>query len=346
MGGSTIVGYAAKTAGSSLERVEFAAPSLGDGEVRVRVTHCGVCHTDVHAIDNDFGEFPFPVVPGHEIAGCVDEIGVGVTRFSVGDRVGVGWQGRCCGECGWCRRGEVHLCLDIVACGTWTPHGGFSSSVAVDERFAYRLPDSMPSEVAAVLMCAGVAVFAPLRRLADQGIRKVGVVGIGGLGHLALQVASAFGFEVAALSSSPDKADEARGFGADEFIVTSDPAAMRQAEYAFDALLCTAPIGNAWGRLFMTLKKNGTVVLPAFSPVELRLASGEEISPLVDLVAHQLSIAGSFLGNHEDVSDMLDFVHRHDITPLIETMPMKEANTAIEMVRHNTPRYRVVLTNT
>ena len=148
------------------------------------------------------------------------------------------------------------------------------------------------------------------------------------------------------MSSSPDKADEARGFGADEFIVTSDPAAMQQAEYAFDALLCTAPIGNAWGRLFMTLKKNGTVVLPAFSPVELRLASGEEISPLVDLVAHQLSIAGSFLGNHEDVSDMLDFVHRHHIRPLIETMPMKEANTAIEMVRQNTPRYRIVLTNT
>ena len=346
MGGSAVVGYAAKTAGSCLEPVEFAAPSLGSGEVRVGVTHCGVCHTDVHAIDNDFGEFPFPVVPGHEIAGSVEEVGARVTRFVVGDRVGVGWQGRCCGECGWCLRDEVHLCLDIVACGTWTPHGGFSTSVTVDERFAYELPESMPSEVAAVLMCAGVTVFAPLRRLADQGIRKVGVVGIGGLGHLALQFASALGFEVAALSSSPDKADEARCFGADEFIVTSDRAAMRQAEYAFDALLCTAPIGNAWGPLFMTVKKNGTVVLPAFSPVELRLASGEEISPLVDLVAHQLSIAGSFLGNHHDITDMLDFAHRHEITPLIETMPMSQVNKAIEMVRQNTPRYRIVLTNT
>ncbi len=345
MGGLTVVGYAAKTAAASLERVAFAAPSLGVGEVRVGVTHCGVCHTDVHAIDNDFGEFPFPVVPGHEIAGRVDEVGVGVTRFAVGDRVGIGWQGRCCQECEWCLCGEVHLCLDIVACGTWTPHGGFSSSVTVDERFAYRLPETMRSDVAAVLMCAGVTVYAPLRRLADQGICKVGVVGIGGLGHLALQFASALGFEVAALSSSPDKADEARCFGADDFIVTSDRAAMQRAEYAFDALLCTAPIGNAWGPLFMTLKKNGTVVLPAFSPVELKLASGESISPLVDLVAHQLSIAGSFLGNHGDITDMLDFASRHEVTPLIETMPMSQANTAIEMVRQNMPRYRIVLIN-
>jgi uncharacterized zinc-type alcohol dehydrogenase-like protein len=287
-----------------------------------------VCHTDVHAIDNDFGEFAFPLVPGHEIAGSIEEVGAGVTRLAVGDRVGVGWQGRSCGECEWCLREEVHLCLDIVACGTWSPNGGFSSSVTVDERFAYPLPESMPSVVAAVLMCAGVTVFAPLRRLADDGVRKVGVVGIGGLGHLALQFASTLGLDVTALSSSPDKEDEARSFGADEFIVTSDHAAMQRAEYGFEALLCTAPIGNAWGRLFMTLDKNGTVVLPAFSPVELRLASGDEISPLVDLVAHQLSITGTFLGNHHDITDMLGFAQRHAITPLTEAMPMSEANAA------------------
>ena len=225
------------------------------------------------------------------------------------------------------------------------PTRGFSSSVTVDERFAYRLPETMPSAVAAVLMCAGVTVYAPLRRLADRGIRKVGVVGIGGLGHLALQFASALGFEVAALSSSPDKADEARCFGADEFVDTSDRGAMQRAEYAFDALLCTAPIGNAWGPLFMTLKKNGAVVLPAFSP------SNSNWPPASRSVRSSISwriscsIAGSFLGNHRDITDMLDFAYRHEVKPLIETMPMSQANTAIEMVRQNMPRYRIVLTN-
>ena len=342
---SSVVGYAAKTVGDCLERVVLDEPPLGDSEVRVGVTHCGVCHTDVHAIDNDFGVFTFPVVPGHEIVGRVDEVGPGATRFEVGDRVGIGWQGRCCGECEWCLSGEVHLCQDIAACGTWTPYGGFSSSVAVDERFAYRLPRSMPSDAAAVLMCAGVTVFAPLRRLAEQGVRKVGIVGIGGLGHLAIQFADALELDVAALSSSPNKVDEARAFGADEFIVTSDAVAMQQAEYAFDALLCTAPVRNAWGSLLMTLKKNGTLVLPAFSPVELELAADGASGSLVDLVTHQLSIVGSFLGNNQDIVDMLDFAHRHEISPLIEVMPMSEADRAIKMVRQNTPRYRIVLTN-
>lgn len=346
MGDSTVVGYAAKTVGSCLERVVLDAAPLRDGEVRVGVTHCGVCHTDVHAIDNDFGVFSFPVVPGHEIVGRVDEVGAGVTRFEVGDRVGIGWQGRCCGECEWCLSGDVHLCQEIAACGTWTPYGGFSSSVAVDERFAYRLPRSMPSDAAAVLMCAGVTVFAPLRRLAEQGVHKVGIVGIGGLGHLAIQFAHALGLDVSALSSSPDKVDEARAFGADEFVVTSDAAAMQRLEYAFDALLCTAPVGNAWESLLMAVKKNGTVVLPAFSPVELGLAADGWSGALVDLVVHQLSITGSFLGNHQDITDMLDFAHQHEITPLTEIMPMSEADAAIKMVRQNTPRYRIVLTNT
>lgn len=346
MAESSIIGYAAKMTGGCLERVVLDAPPLGDREVRVGVTHCGVCHTDVHAIDNDFGVFSFPVVPGHEIVGSVDEVGAGATRFEVGDRVGIGWQGRSCGECAWCLSGEVHLCQDIAACGTWTPYGGFSSSVAVDERFAYQLPRSMPSDAAAVLMCAGVTVFAPLRRLAAQGVHRVGIVGIGGLGHLAIQFARALGLDVSALSSSPNKVEEARTLGAVEFVATSDPAAMQRVEYAFDALLCTAPVGNAWERLLMVLRKNGTVVLPAFSPVNLGLATAGGSGSLVDLVVHQLSIAGSFLGNHADVTDMLAFAHRHEITPLIELMRMSEADAAIRMVRESTPRYRIVLTNT
>jgi alcohol/geraniol dehydrogenase (NADP+) len=341
---STVVGFAARAAGNELEPFTYDTPDLGDGEIRVAVTHCGVCHTDVHAIDNDFGVFSFPLVPGHEIVGRVSELGAGVVGFEVDDRVGIGWQGRCCDECEWCRRGEEHLCQEIADCGTWTPYGGFSSSVVVDARFAYRLPPDMAPEVAAVLMCAGITVFSPLRREADGSCDKVGIVGVGGIGHLAIQFAHALGFDVTALSSSPGKEEMARTLGADHFILTTDPAAMQRAEYGFDLLVCTAPVGNDWAGLLMALKKNGRLVLPAFAPVELALAtSGSESGAIVDLVVHQLSITGSFLGNRRTMTEMLDFAQEHQIAPLVELMPMSQVNEALRKVRQNVPRYRIVL---
>lgn len=341
---ATVVGYAARTAGNELERFTYDEPELGAGDIRVAVTHCGVCHTDVHAIDDDFGVFTFPVVPGHEIVGRVLEVGTEVAGVDVDDRVGIGWQGRCCDECEWCHQGEEHLCQEIAQCGTWTPYGGFSSSVVVDARFAYRLPSAMAPEVAAVLMCAGITVFSPLRKNVDGSSDEVGIVGVGGLGHLAIQFAHALGFEVTALSSSPGKEEEARAFGADHFLLRTDPAAMQRSEYGFHLLLCTAPIGNDWASLLMALKKNGRLVLPAFSPVELGLAtSGSASGAAVDLVVHQLSITGSFLGNRRSMTEMLDFAQEHQIVPLIELMPMSQANEAIHKVRQNAARYRVVL---
>ncbi|MBM3696535.1 MAG: hypothetical protein FJW79_11510, partial [Actinobacteria bacterium] len=168
---SSVMGHAARSAGQALEPFAYEAPELRDDQVRVDVTHCGVCHTDIHAVDGDYGVFVFPIVPGHEIVGRVVEAGSAVTGVSVGDRVGIGWQGRCCGECRWCRAAQEHLCLHIADCGTWTPYGGFASSVVVDGRFAYPLPAGMAAEAAAVLMCAGIAVYPPLRRYAGPGIR-------------------------------------------------------------------------------------------------------------------------------------------------------------------------------
>jgi len=344
MAAAPVVGFAARAAGSQLERFTYDEPELGDRDVRVAVTHCGVCHTDVHAIDDDFGVFSFPIVPGHEIVGHVSEVGAGVVGIGVGDRVGIGWQGRCCRECEWCLQGEEHLCRQIAQCGTWTPYGGFSSSVVVDAQFAYRLPPAMASEAAAVLMCAGIAVFSPLRRYVRGSSDRVGIVGVGGLGHLAIQFAHALGFEVTALSSSPSKEAEARTFGADHFIHTSDHDEMDRAEFAFDLLLCTAPVGNDWAGLLMVLNKNGRVVLPAFSRIDLGLATSRSATgPAVDLVVHQLSITGSFLGNGRDMAGMLEFAQEHQIAPLIELMPLSRVNDAIDKVRHNTARYRVVL---
>jgi uncharacterized zinc-type alcohol dehydrogenase-like protein len=345
MSRSTFVGYSAQAPGERLEPVPCQAPELKDGEVRVEVTHCGVCHTDIHGVDGDFGVFSFPLVPGHEIVGQVTELGAAVAGLKVGDRVGIGWQGRCCGKCEWCRAGDEHLCLQIADCGTWSPYGGFASSVVVDGRFAYLLPADMAPEVAAVLMCAGIAVYPPLRKYTAGVSARVGIVGIGGLGHLALQFAKALGCEVTALSSSPGKEEEARTFGADHFLLTTDQGAMEEKEFGFDLLVCTAQSGNDWGNLVMVLTKNGRLVLPAFAPIDLPLIGGSGAGPIVDFVAHQVSITGSFLGNRADTLEMLAFAEAHSISPRIELMPMAQVNEAMLRVRQNQARYRVVLVN-
>ena len=345
MSRSTFVGYSAEGPGGPLNPASHEAPELEENEVRVVVTHCGVCHTDIHAVDGDFGVFDFPMTPGHEIVGQVTELGATVSGLKAGDRVGVGWQGRCCGKCEWCRAGDEHLCLQIADCGTWTPYGGFASSVVVDGRFAYPLPADMAPEVAAVLVCAGIAVYPPLRKYTEGASTRVGIVGIGGLGHLALQFAKALGCEVTALSSSPGKEEEARAFGADHFLLTTDQRAMEENEFGFDLLLCTSQSGNDWGNLVMVLTKNGRLVLPAFAPIDLPLTRGSGPGPMVNFVAHQVSISGSFLGSRADMREMLAFAQGQGISPRVEMMPMAQVNEAMLRVRRNQARYRVVLVN-
>jgi len=333
---SSLVGYAAKAPGGPLEPFTYEAPALGDQGVRVKVSHCGVCYSDVHAIDSRYVVFTFPMVPGHEIVGRVSEKGRAVSELRVGDRVGIGWQGRSCMRCDWCLSGEEQLCLEVRKNGTWTPYGGFASSVTVDGRFAYPLPEEMPSEAAAVLMCAGIAVYSPLQAYAGEGSTHVGVVGVGGLGHLAIQFAHAMGCEVTAISSSPEKEREAFDFGADHFIVSGDEAALRRAESTFDLLLCSAHSGIDWDYSLFMLKRRGRLILLGFPQVAL--------DP-IDLVVHELSITGSFLGSRTRMREMLAFAQEHRILPKVELMPMSQVNEAIQKVRENQARYRIVLVN-
>jgi alcohol/geraniol dehydrogenase (NADP+) len=328
--------YAAPAVGQPLVPVEYDEPKLKQGEIRVAVTHCGVCHTDIHAIDDYYGIVEFPFVPGHEIVGHVAEVGAAVSDVREGDRVGIGWLGRSCGTCEWCRAGEEQLCMDIVPSGVWVPYGGFSTSVVADHRFVYPLPPAMPPEVGAVLMCAGVTVYSPLRRYAGQPKPRVAVVGVGGLGHLAIQFAHALGYQVAAISSSPQKRAQALAFGADLFIDSSDPANLRRHDYAFDLLMCTSSGGIPWESLLMILKKRGRLVLLGFPDVQLNST---------DLVAHELSIIGSFLANRATTREALLVAQDHGIAPEIELMPMAQVNDAIQRVRENKARYRIVLVN-
>ena len=226
--------------------------------------------------------------------------------------------------------------MDIVPSGTWVPYGGFSSSVVVDGRFAYPVPSAMPSQVPAVLMCAGVTVYSPLRMYGTGPTQRIAIVGVGGLGHLAIQFAHALGCEVTAISSSPGKKEQALAYGADRFIDANDQTSLGKLDFSFDLLMCTASGGVSWEALLMTLKKRGTLVLLGFPDVTLNST---------DLVVHELSITGSFLGNRSTMREMLMFAENHGIAPEIELMPMSRVNEAILRVRENKARYRIVLVN-
>ena len=336
MSTSTIVGYAAMAVGQPLQIFTYQEPELGDNDVRVSVTHCGVCHTDIQAIEDYYGITSFPFVPGHEIVGNVVAVGGNVSGLVPGDRVGIGWQGRSCGECEWCRRGETQLCMAIEDTTVMVPYGGFSSSVVADYRFVYPLPDSMPSEVAAVLMCAGLTVYSALCTHVTKPGLKVAVVGVGGLGHLAIQFAHALGCEVTAISSSPSKESHALGFGAKAFLNSNDNEGLREAGFAFDLLVCTANAGIPWEALLMILKKRGIFALLGFPDVTFNST---------DLVAHELGMVGSLIGNPPAMRSMISFAQEHHITPMVELMPMSEVNEAIMRLKEKLPRYRVVLVN-
>jgi uncharacterized zinc-type alcohol dehydrogenase-like protein len=336
MATTKIMGYAANAVGQSLKPIIYEPPELGSNDVRVTVTHCGLCYTDIQAIENFYEITNYPFVPGHEIVGYVARAGSSVSNLKVGDRVGIGWQGRSCGNCEWCQQGEEQLCMEIEDDATWDPYGGFSTSVVVDYRFAYPLPESMPSEAAAVMMCAGITVYSPLRSYAGEGTQKIAILGIGGLGHLAIQFAHALGYEVTVISSSPDKKQQAFTFGADDFFVSSDRPVYLQHLFYYDLVLCTATGKLPWNVLLNIPKKRGRIILVGFPDMGMNPT---------DLVAHDLSISGSFIGNHDTMREMLAFAQANAITAMVEIMPMSQISEAIQRLRENKARYRIVLVN-
>ncbi len=329
-----VAGWAAPSKGAALEPATYPVPVLGPRDVRVAVSHCGLCFTDIQAIDDYYGITVFPFVPGHEIAGTVEAVGEEVTELEPGVRVGIGWQGRSCGRCAWCARGEEPLCQDIAEAGTWERHGGFSDSVTVESRFAYPLAEALSSESAAVLMCAGASVYTPLRRFAAEANGRIAIYGVGGLGHLAIMFARRLGLEVTVFSRSPTKEQDALALGADRFVVVGERSRMRPFDYAFDVVLCSAHGALDWEELLAIVVKRGRVVVLGFPDVALNST---------DLVAHEISLTGSFLGNRETVREMLSFAAAQHIEPRIERLPMALVNDAIARLKMGGVRYRIVL---
>ena len=330
-----INGYAAMRAGGTLQPYQFAAATLGPSEIEIAISHCGICHSDLHLLDNDWGVSSYPLVPGHEIIGTVSRLGTEVAQLRQGQRVGVGWLAGSCMACEQCLSGNENLCRRSQPTCIGRP-GGYASHVRVDARFAAAVPDVLASESAAPLLCAGITVFAPLQRQKLKPASRVGVIGLGGLGHLAAQCAKAMGFEVTVFSTSAHKQDEAYSFGADRFVDSHAGGALSGAAGSCDMILTTAPVDLSWPEYLNLLKPNGHLCIVGASPGEVRV-------PAFALIDGQKSIGGSAVGSNGDIAEMLQFAAAHKIAPRIEPFALKNVNDALARLRHNRVRYRAVL---
>lgn len=332
-----IHGLAVHAAGAQLVPYKYDPGELKPNEVEVRITHCGVCHSDAHLINNDWGISRYPFIPGHEIVGTVSAVGPDVRQHKLGDRVGIGWQADSCGICEWCRQGDEHLCAAAQPTCVGR-NGGYADAIRVNAKFAIPIPAVLESENAAPLLCGGITVYAPIRNHGVRPSSRVAIVGIGGLGHLGLQFARAFGAEVTALSTSVDKEVEAKKLGAHHFINTRETAEMKKVARSFDLVLSSVSADQDWQALVNTLRPKGTLCVVGVPPSLIALQA-------FPLIGAQRAVSGSPIGSPRDLHEMLDVAARHNVKALTERFKMADANDAIARVKKSKVRYRAVLTN-
>ncbi|MGB6744596.1 MAG: NAD(P)-dependent alcohol dehydrogenase [Terracidiphilus sp.] len=332
-----IHGLAAHAAGAELLPYHYEPGKLGPQEVEIAITHCGVCHSDLHLISNDWGISQYPFIPGHEIIGAVAAVGSDVTMHKVGDRVGLGWQSNSCGECEWCMKGMENLCPAQEATCV-RRNGGYAERVRANARFVIPIPEALKSEHAAPLLCGGVTVYSPMRNHGINPSSRVGVVGIGGLGHMAIQFARVFGAEVTAFSSSAGKEEEVRALGAHHFVNTRESKAMKEVAGTQDFILTTINADQDWGTYTQALRPTGTLCFVGVPPSPIALHA-------FPLIAGLRSVTGSPIGSPHMLREMMDVAARHGVKATTESFPMSKANEAIEKVKKNKVRYRAVLAN-
>ena len=334
---SEIHGLGVHAAGAQLLAFKYDPGALRADEVEIKISHCGICHSDVFLIDNDWGMSKYPFIPGHEIVGTVVAVGSGVKNRTMGERVGVGWQADSCGICEWCRRGEEQLCAKAQPTCVGR-NGGFADKIRVSSRFAVAVPAALESEHAAPLMCAGITVYSPIRNYGVRPSSRVGVIGIGGLGHLGIQFAKAFGAEVTAFSTSKEKESEARKLGAHHFVNTRDIAELKKVAGSFDLLLSTVSADQDWQAYVAALRPKGTLCLVGAPPSPVQIAA-------FSLIGTQKAVSGSNTGSPGDLAEMLDVAARHGVKAVTEKFAMAKANDAVAKVKKSQVRYRAVLAN-
>jgi uncharacterized zinc-type alcohol dehydrogenase-like protein len=332
-----IHGLAAHAAGAELLPFRYDPGELKPQEVEIRISHCGVCHSDLHLISNDWGISQYPFIPGHEIIGTIAAVGSEVQTLKIGQRVGAGWQSNSCGLCEWCSQGLENLCQASEATCV-RRHGGYADKVRVNARFAIPIPDAIDSEHAAPLLCGGITVYNPMRSHNVNPSSRVGIVGIGGLGHIALQFARVFGAEVTAFSTSAAKEEEARALGAQHFVNTRESKAMREVAGTFDFILTTMNADQDWMAYIQALRPTGTLCFVGVPPSPITVHA----FPLISGVR---TITGSPIGSPHRLREMIDVAARHGVKAQTERFPMAKVNEAIEKVKKNKVRYRAVLAN-
>lgn len=335
--------YGATSATDPLSSLTIERRDLGPHDIHIDIKFCGICHSDIHSVRGEWGERGYPLVPGHEIAGVVAAVGSDVSRHAVGDRVGVGCMVESCRECVNCQKGEEQYCLpgntqtygSIDKDGTVT-QGGYSSDVVVNEDFVVRIPDGLALDAAAPLLCAGITTYSPLRHWGAGPGKQVAVVGLGGLGHMAVKLAHALGAEVTVLSQSLRKQEDGLRMGADHYYATSDPATYKQLRNRFDLIINTVSAKIDVDALLGTVATDGALVnvgAPA-EPLSLNVFR---------LLLQRRSFAGSGIGSIRETQEMLDFCAEHGIAPEIEVIGADDINDAWERVLSSDVRYRFVI---
>lgn len=340
-----VSGYAAPSATSAL--VPFAVPRRDPRaeDVAIDILYCGVCHSDLHTARNDWGGSVYPVVPGHEIIGKVTSVGASVTRFKVGDRVGVGCMVDSCQKCQQCQQGHEQYCANFFT-GTYnsvdrhdrTPtYGGYSKKIVVSEKFVLKIPDGLDLAGAAPLLCAGITTWSPLRHWNVGQGSKIAVIGLGGLGHMALKLAKALGAEVTLFTRSPGKEQDAKQLGADHVVLSTDAKQMAQVRNHFELIIDTVPYDHDINPYIATLNISGTLVLVGY------LGPLESVINSVPMIMGRKAVAGSVIGGIAETQEMLDFCGKHKITSDIETIAMQDINAAYERMLKSDVKYRFVI---
>ncbi|WP_435414947.1 NAD(P)-dependent alcohol dehydrogenase [Polaribacter aestuariivivens] len=339
-----IKAYGTEAADKDLQQMEIERRAILKDDVKIDILYCGVCHSDIHAAKNDWGNAHYPLVPGHEIIGKVIEVGADVKNYKKGDLVGVGCMVDSCKECSACEDDLEQFCEKGMV-GTYNgkdkhsgnrTFGGYSTSIVVREEFVLKVPTNLDTKAVAPLLCAGITTFSPLNHWKIKKGDKVGIIGLGGLGHMGIKFASAMGAETYMITTSEEKAADAKKLGADDVIISKNQDEMKKHAGSFDFLLNTVPVKHDINPYLQILKRDSTMVMVgAIEPLE-PMNGG-------NLIMGRKRVAGSLIGGIKETQEMLDFCGEHNITSEIEMIDMQDINKAFERVTNNDVKYRFVI---
>ncbi|XP_011083438.1 8-hydroxygeraniol dehydrogenase-like [Sesamum indicum] len=337
-------GWAARDPSGVLSPFKFSRRATREHDVQIKVLYCGICHSDLHAVKNDWGISKYPLVPGHEIVGVVTRVGSKVRKVKVGDKVGVGCLVGSCRECDQCVNNLENYCPQLILTynsidtdGTIT-YGGYSNIMVADEHFIIRWPENLPPHVGAPLLCAGTTTYSALRYYGfDKPGLHIGVVGLGGLGHVAVKFAKAFGSKVTVISTSVGKKKEAiETIGADAFVVSHEPEEMQAATGSLDGIIDTVPAHHPIEPLLSLLKPHGKMVMVGAPTKPLEL-------PVLSIIMGRRTVGGSMIGGLKETQEMIDFAAEHNVLPNVEVISMNDVNEAMERLEKGDVRYRFVI---